>query len=204
MLPKHGINFSFICLLLLLSGPALSKNTDTSLYYQSRQNFLKGNYAAALNINLKLLQLAESKNDGPLMAFSTIEVARMYYFLRDRRAALGYFFKAEKIIVSQHIDTLMYKFAFNVGVMYTELNVVDSALLYYNKARLALTKYPDNINLSKLNGVIADLYLNNLKNPDLAKPYIEEAEKYAMKANSQDWLAFAFIKYFLHKQIFQS
>jgi tetratricopeptide (TPR) repeat protein len=78
--------------------------------------------------------------------------------------------------------------------MYVELRITDSALFFLNTAVNILkftNKYAD---LSKVNAVIADLYLVNNRDYVEAEKYIIEAEKYANKSNNITWVAFAKMK----------
>ena len=175
-----------------------SQKSVNELYSKADIEFKKGNYAEVVDYNIRALKLIEKGNNPGATAFGIINVGRSYYFLHQRRVALSWFFKAREIIYKNKIDTLKYKVAYNIGVMYSELAVPDSSLIYYEEAKLALQQNPNYVDLTKLYAVIADLHLNVLHNYETAKKHIVQAEKYAEKINDPKWKAFVCIKYSLY------
>ncbi len=191
---SNRLKFLVMLIFSLFSKSEYGQKTIQEYYLLSQQQFKEGNYGEALKSNISALQLLEAGNDYDALAYSNIQVGRMYYFLHDKRTALNYFFKSLQLINAHNIDTLAFTVNYNIGVMYTELSNADSAILYYNAAEVALDKRPEFNNMAKLHGVIADLHLNVTNNLPLAKEHIDKAEKYANLSNDLGWKAFVNIK----------
>lgn len=169
------------------------------LYTESKEFFNKGNYAEALNCNIKALEIIEKdKSSKGIVAHANIQVAKMYYYLNEKRVALNYFFVAKNIVEKHHIDSLKTNLLSNIGVIYTELGKIDSALIFLNESKIGMLNIQDYTGLSRLSAVIADLHLNHTSNFELAKKNISEAEFYANKSNDESLKAFANIKYSIY------
>ena len=191
-----------IILFFVISGwlvnSIYSQQNISQLYNQSNVLFAKGDYAGALNCNIKALMLCEKGSNKSILAYANSQVAKAYYYLNDRRTALKYFFEAKAIIEANQIDSLKTHVNANIGSMYVELGKIDSALIFLNEALLLMQKKQDFTSLSRLNAVIADLHLNQTHNFDLAKKYIIESEYYANKSENKDVKAFVNIKYSIY------
>jgi len=196
----------FIALFLMLTIPnTCGQENLNELFKLSENQFKKGNYAEALNYEIKALKVTEKTPDNKgLIAMVNIRVGRMYYFLQEKRLALSCFFTSRRLVMDHKIDSLRFRVAYNIGVIYTELMINDSALIYYNEAKKGLPKNADFKDLAKLHGVVADLYLNNIHNYDLARYHIVEAEKYAEKSNDISWKAFVCIKYSIYYKLIKN
>jgi signal transduction histidine kinase len=176
-----------------------SQTKTEKLYLDSKEFFNKGNYAEALNCNIKALKLAENDNSNKsILAYANIQVAKMYYYLSEKRLALNYFFVAKTLVEKHQIDSLKTNLLSNIGVIYTELGKTDTALVYLNESKIGMYNIQDYTGLSRLCAVIADLHLNHTRNFELAKKNIIEAEAYANKANDESLIAFANIKYSIY------
>jgi len=183
-----------IILILLASIKTFSQNKFDSLYKQSNLQFKIGKYDDALITNFNALKLAENTKNCDQIAYAYLQVGKMHYYNKDRRQALFYFFKSKVLADSCKIDSIQHIVNHNIGAMYVELRIVDSALFFLNKAKDILeftTKYAD---LSKVNSVIADLHLYKTADYNEAEKYILEAEKYAEKSQNKTWIAFAKMK----------
>lgn len=172
----------------------ISQTQIQEFYRKSAQEFKVGKYDDALITNINALRLAEKMRDCNQIAFAYLQVGKMHYYNKDRRQALHYFFKSKTLADSCVIDTIQHIVNHNIGAMYVELRIVDSALIFLNKAKDLLeftTKYAD---ISKVNAVIADLHLYKTTDYAEAERYILEAEKYALRSNNKTWIAFAKMK----------
>lgn len=188
--------FIFFC---WLHGEVHSQTKTDKLYIESKEFFNKGNYAEALNCNIKALKLVEKDNSSKgIIAHANIQVAKMYYYLNEKRLALSYFFVAKAIVEKHQVDSLKANLLSNIGVIYTELGKIDSALVFLNESKIGMNKINDFTGLSRLSAVIADLHLNHTFNFELAKKNIIEAEVYANKSNDESLKAFANIKYSIY------
>jgi signal transduction histidine kinase len=180
----------------LYTKHVLSQAKVSELYKKSYEQFKTGKYDDALITNIQALKLAEASKNCDEIAYAYLQVGKMQYYNKERRQALSYFFKSKELADSCHIDSIQHIIYHNIGAMYVELRVIDSALLHLKKAKdiLELTaKYAD---LSKVNGVIADLYLFKKPLPEYeeAEKYILEAERFAEKSQDNTWIAFAKMK----------
>ncbi|MBK6983469.1 MAG: hypothetical protein IPH32_01335 [Bacteroidetes bacterium] len=184
-----------LVLIFIISDYSLTGQSQIQeLYKKSALEFKIGKYDDALITNINALKLAEQSKSCDQIAFAYLQVGKMQYYNKDRRQALVYFFKSKTLADSCKIDSIQHIVNHNIGAMYVELRITDSALFYLNTAINILkitNKYAD---LSKVNAVIADLYLVNNRDYVEAEKYIIEAEKYANKSNNITWVAFAKMK----------
>lgn len=188
--------YNIIILIIFFSWSCQLKcqSQISDLYKKSFEQFKIGKYDDALITNINALKLAEKSNNCDQIAFAYLQVGKMHYYNKDRRQALHYFFKSKILADSCVIDTIQHIVNHNIGAMYVELRIVDSALIFLNKAKDLLeftTKYAD---ISKVNAVIADLHLYKTTDYAEAERYILEAEKYALRSNNKTWIAFAKMK----------
>lgn len=194
MVIKKYYNFLLLISFFLCSNYIIGQSTISELYKKSYEQFKIGKYDDALITNIRALKLAEKSKSCDQIAFAYLQVGKMHYYNKERRQALFYFFKSKSLADSCKIDSIQHIINHNIGAMYVELRITDSALFFLNKSNdiLKLTdKYSD---LSKVNAVIADLYLINTKDYVNAEFYIKEAENYAEKSQNKTWIAFAKMK----------
>ena len=171
-----------------------SQNQIQEIYKKSAQEFKIGKYDDALISNINALKLAEQSKICDQIAYAYLQVGKMQYYNKDRRQALSYFFKSKTLADSCKIDSIQHIVNHNIGAMYVELRITDSALFYLNTTLNILKSTNKYADLSKVNSVIADLYLVNNRDYVVAEKYIIEAEKYAHKSNNITWVAFAKMK----------
>jgi signal transduction histidine kinase len=196
MLRKRFILIYFFITVLCQS--LWSQSQVQNLYIESNQKFVSGNYAEALNCNIKALKIVEEGKDCGLHAYAYLQVGTMYYFLQDKKTALQYFYKSLHFADSCKVDSVIHKALHNIGAVYTELGKKDSALFYLSKAERLLETTSDYSNLAKINAVLAQLYLGDSLNYNKAKYYIDKAEKNAEKTSDKNWKAFVQIKYAIY------
>ena len=188
-----------LCVLLLTIVRSLHAQDSAETYLSNAQHLYKiGQYAEALNDNIKALRIIEKGNNCAKHANAYLQVGRMYYFLHDRKMALQFFYKTRKCVDSCKLDSLKYGALYNIGTMYTEMGNVDSALLYLNRAKAQAQIDNDYAELAKVNAVIADLYIIKVHNLELAKKYIDEAEEQVAKTDDTELKAFVQIKYAIY------
>lgn len=188
------VNIIIIVLIQSLWVPVISQTKISDLYKKSNEQFKLGKYDDALITNINALKLAEKSNNCDQIAFAYLQVGKMQYYNKERRQALSYFFKSKRLADSCKIDSIQHIVYHNIGAMYAELRINDSALIFLHKAIDILeftNKFSD---ISKVNAVIADLYLNNTSDFFEGEKYILAAEHYAYKSNNKIWIAFAKMK----------
>lgn len=187
---KHFLP-SLLCLFVL---NLFSQDDFSDLYKTSNQQFKIGKYDDALITNIKALKLAEKSNNCDQIAYANLQVGKMQYYNKERRQALHYFFKAKALADSCKIDSIQEIVYHNIGAMYVELRVEDSALIFLNKTIKLIENTNKYSKLSMVNAVIADLHLNNTYNLEEAEKYILESERYAKLSQNKTSIAFATIK----------
>lgn len=185
---------SSIWVLMILNLACIGQNTLSELYRLSAEGFKNGKYDDALIANIKALKIAEQNKDCPQIAYAYLQIGKMQYYNKDNRQALNYFFKSLKAIDSCHVDSLRHIAYHNIGSIYTELSKIDSALLFLEKSKNILEKTNNYASLSKVNAVMAELYLLKLNNYKQAEQHIIKAEEYAQLSKDKKWIAFALMK----------
>jgi signal transduction histidine kinase len=175
------------------------------LLKKSFQEFKIGKYDDALVNSMKALRIAEKNKNYSLMAFANMRVGTMFYYNKEKKQALSYYFKSKNIIDSFQIDSLRIKILHNIGAIYTEFGKSDSALFFLNQSKALLEKEKNYGQLSQVNAVISELFMQTKKDFISADKYIGEAEKFAQLSKDTIWMAFALVKrsiYFRNKKEF--
>lgn len=194
MIIRNKHYYIFCSIVILFGNSVLCQTEISGLYKKSYEQFKLGKYDDALITNINALKLAEKSNNCDQIAFAYLQVGKMQYYNKERRQALSYFFKSKILADSCKIDSIQHIIYHNIGAMYVELRMNDSALIFLHKASDILqftNKFSD---ISKVNAVIADLHLNNTSDYVEAEKYILTAEHYAYKSNNKIWIAFAKMK----------
>lgn len=185
----------FLAGILFFFGAILRAQTTTSgLFEQALKKFNQGDYAGALSCDIKALEIAQKENNCLMEAYATHQVARMHYYLRDRRLALSWMFKANQLAENCEVDSVIQRTLHNIGSIYQELNRPDSSMLFYSRAKILLDKSQNWPELSTLYGVMGELCHRALKRDKDAATYIDLCEKYARLAQDTNKLAFSFMK----------
>jgi two-component system, NtrC family, sensor kinase len=155
LISTHTEDTNKVMLLLRLSNIYMWSYPDSALLYSKRGlqlsqklNFqkgeililhsigealsTKGNYTKALETQLKALQLAEESGDHLRISESFVWLGNVYYYSGDFQKALSYYYKAKlnKEMFEQNQELIFVL----VGESYSNLNRLDSALFYIQKA----------------------------------------------------------------------
>src|SRR5690606_35255833 len=168
-----------------------SDNQLNTLRNLSEIEFNKGNYSNALQYNIQALKFAENNSNCDEIAFATMNVARMQYYLNHRLLALKTFRSSLKLIDSCKIDSLRYRVFHNIGTIYSEIQQLDSSLHYLKKAINILNKTNKYAELTRTNIVIAALYIERMGNATEGEKYIIQAEKFAELSKDSLLIAFS-------------
>jgi len=166
----------------------------TNLFEQAAKKFSGGDYAGALQCDIKALERAQKENNCVLEAYATHQVAKMHYYLKDRRLSLSWMFKANHLAVECKVDSIIQRTLHNIGSIYQEINQPDSSLFYYMQAKTLLDKTQNWSELSTLYGVMGELCNRALNRDADAKVYTDLCEKYARLSKDTVKLAFSFMK----------
>lgn len=120
---------------LLLSQEIKSnKHIANSLYQIAWANYVRGNYAASIENNLKALSLREELNDKSGMARSLGNIGIVYANQGNLSKALDYYFKALKINeVLNDKDGISINVG-NIGSAYLNQGDYSNAIVYYFRA----------------------------------------------------------------------
>ncbi len=189
---KLTIGPSIAIIVLMFFSPGIFGQNPIHKYYRlSEKKFNEGNYAEALQLNIKALKLAESKNKCDEIVYANLQVGKMQYYLNNRSLSLKTFLTTEKLIDSCGIDSLRYKVYHNIGSIYSEIWELDSSLLYLKKALTILNKTENYAELTRTNAVIAALYIERRNNTTEGEKYLIPAEKFAEL--SKDSLLISFV-----------
>jgi tetratricopeptide (TPR) repeat protein len=137
-----------------------------------------GDYASALTVLLKGLKLAEQAEDNYYIEFAEYELAVLYTQEKDFYKAVEYSFKVLDLDRKMKDEFGIINALQNIGIAYTEMGKLDSALKYLNssyKSYIGLNDTTD-IHFSQIN--LAAVYIKlkmdkiALENYRLALPYI--------------------------------
>lgn len=180
-----------INLLLFTSSTVYSQNQLNHYYKLSEEQFNGGNYANALELNIKALKLAELTNKCDEIAYATMQVAKMQYYLNNRLLALNTLLTSERLIDSCGVDSLRYKVYHNIGSIYSEINQLDSSLFYLKKALTILNNTKKYNDLTRTNVVISALYIERMSNIKEGNKYLIQAEKCAKLSKDSLLIAFS-------------
>jgi signal transduction histidine kinase len=174
-------HFKYVVLFLLYCSISFGQKTLKQLYAQSDKEFEVGKYADALNTRQEALKLALKTNKCFDLAYAYWQIGKMQYYLSDKSGALKTNLLAKRYIDSCNIDTLRSIVCNNIGVMYHSLGNIDSGLVYYTQAVVALSHTNRNVDIARVHSLIGKLYLNKVGegNIEKAKFNFDKALKYA-------------------------
>ena len=126
--------------LLLIFGvlvPALiaQAQKDTALantLKQARELYKARQFGPSMQKYLKVLQLAEAKDDYIMTAHAALNAGNCRYYINqsNRPAIIQWWYRALNIAAKHGVDSVMAKAANNIAMLYTEANKVDSAEKY--------------------------------------------------------------------------
>lgn len=189
-------NIWFIVLTVVLGiSPAKAGSNPDSLFQQAQNDFLLSNYSAAMASFTALATYAEeNRNDTFYMAALT-GIGDCHYYLRDKQTALRFYHAGRSYAKMTHDAAREAVFDYKIGLMFIELNIVDSAEYYASKAIQYFRKEHDLIQLSRTLSALADIHLNTTKNAYKARLLIEEALSTAQKTGNEEMIGFAFMKH---------
>jgi signal transduction histidine kinase len=94
----------------------------------------ESNLARALEVFQQSLRIAEATKDQALMAQNLRSIGIIHVYLRDKPAAMAYYFRALKIGEQLHDDRRVVIELSNIGLAYDLFGPLDSAQLYQQRA----------------------------------------------------------------------
>lgn len=182
----------FFCLFLVLNLNC--QNDFYDRYKASSQKYVEGKFHEALQINLKLLEVAEQSKIPSQIAYANLQVGNMRYFLQDRKGAIKWYMAALNIVERERIDSMKGEIYHNISVMYNEMHQTDSTLKYSQKAIANYKAGKNYRELSRALSALVDVYIENGRNLKEGERLINEAERYAKLSKDSSVLAFALTK----------
>ena len=114
-----------------LDNPAMTAGALNQYGYAL---FFAGNYPDALSMLYKALQIGEQIKDTADIAFSNLYLGFVYRNSDEYRKAIEYFNKYKIAADYYNDDFMRVNFYTDAGRSYEQLNILDSALLYYQQA----------------------------------------------------------------------
>lgn len=188
------LRYFFFILTISIGHTSFGQKTIEKLREISSRQFKEGKYDDALITSIKILRIAEKNKNCSDLVTALLTVGKMEYYIIHKRKALDYFFKSLGMLESCNSDSIRNMLYGNIGAVLTDLGKNDSALIFLIKSKELLEKTKNYGGLSKVNAVLADLYLGNFNNVVEGEKYLIEAEKYAELSKSKTWIAFALMK----------
>ncbi len=162
-----------------------------SLHVMAYAYFIKGNYAAALDINLKALKIRERINDKKGLERSYNNIGNIYLDKKDYGTAYVYYLKglalAEELKITRDIALLNN----NIGRMYYFKNEYKKSLDYYYTA-LEIS----NANHYKFEQVISNLNLGRsfvaLGEYDKAEQFLNKGLELSVQMRNKEKISMAY------------
>lgn len=150
-----------------------------------------GNTTQALALYFKTLHMCEHINRKWLTVTCLINISSLYDDMLDEKRALEYSQKAYALSKEFTIEDLLFSSAWDNGFYFTNLNMLDSALYYFQEAYQLAQKQKDYKN-AYLGQAFSGLgYVNSrLGNYDIALPYLKKASDSLYSAQSNYYLCY--------------
>ncbi|MBL4605854.1 MAG: tetratricopeptide repeat protein [Flavobacteriaceae bacterium] len=119
----------------------------------------KGNYDEAISFYLKSKKIHEDlQSDISILADLVHNIGIIYRYQKDNKKAIHNFKEAVKINLKKK-DTFRIAASYNmIGVSFRKLNKLDSALIYYDKAKSLFKKIKRNVDVRRVNNNLSTLY----------------------------------------------
>ncbi|WP_299780239.1 response regulator [uncultured Formosa sp.] len=139
-------------------------------------NYYKEDYNSVILTANEILKIAQ-RNKLPLKIINIRSyLANSYLKLKDSIKSIEYARKNIKLSEQIKDTTTIIGSQVDMGNIYVGLGELDNALNAYKNALPLASKQNNKMALFILNYNIADIYFNNLKAPEDAKPYLDTAD----------------------------
>ena len=180
------LNLLFSQKLLLLSQKQKDKLTEAFAYSQiGYQAYTTGNSNKSLEYSLKSLRLAEGLNNALLLAIVNNRLGHNYTI--DLNKQLEIYHTAFNESLKTNNFTIQYITCTNTGSTFIKMNVLDSALIYLQRAEQISTKAKKIAFMGNMFSLTGKVY-GKLKNQTLAAAYFNLAIKEMSQFNSPRFL----------------
>jgi signal transduction histidine kinase len=177
---------------------------DSTLYFKQQLAdaalvMRRGDNQTALKVFLSALPYFEKQNDLKNQALTFYQLGICHYFLNRRSVSEDYFLKAYKL--KEHLSPrIQTKILQNLGTINLEegmsqkrKDLFEKAIENYEKASAIYLRENQITELSLCQSLLGEVYIQ-LEEYDKALEIIDNAIQYGEQAQSDDYIAFAYIK----------
>lgn len=184
--------FSIIIFLFLSIRGFSDEQKD--LFKLSNTKFVSGDYVGAYSETMKAISIAEKNKDCYWISFGYLQLGGLNYYLKKKEVALQNYYTAMRYADSCSVEKFDYRIYHDIGVIYVEKDIVDSALKYMNYTVERLKGTKKHSYLSNTYCILSVLYLGKKTDFKKAEEYINEAEKQAILSNKDGDIMFVEMK----------
>ncbi|MDX2172448.1 MAG: sensor histidine kinase [Bacteroidota bacterium] len=163
--------------------------------------FKIGLYAEALEVNIKVFESAQIRQDCKEMATACLQLGHSYYYLFKKPKAIHYFKLSAMYGEKCNLDTILSKCYRNLGAMYIELANIDSAKYYFNLSKPILYKLNNPTDLASFYALLSAFYLETYPDKKQCELALDSAYYFAQISNNNQQLGYYHMKkglYFRH------
>ncbi|MBK8369323.1 MAG: sensor histidine kinase [Bacteroidetes bacterium] len=167
---------------------------ETYSHKKADSLFKIGLYAEALEVNIKVFEAAQNRQDCKELASAYLQLGHSYYYLFKKQKALHYFKLSALYGEKCNLDTILSKCYRNLGAMYIELNNADSATYYFTLAKPILKKLNNPTDLTSFYALLSAFYLETYPDKKQCELALDSSFYYAKKSNNNQQLGYCHMK----------
>lgn len=183
----------FTIVLFFWGLTCFGNDTIKKMLTLSNNKFNSGDYVGAMNETMQALKMAEQNKDCFWTSFGYLQLGGLNYYLKKKDIALQNFHIARRYADSCKLEKFDYRIYHDIGVIYVDSKIADSALKYMNYTVNKLKGSKKYSYLSNTYCVLAVLYIGK-KDLNTAEKYINEAEKMASLSKKEGDMMFVEMK----------
>jgi tetratricopeptide (TPR) repeat protein len=145
----------------------------TCLFEMANALLQKGNYPAALNLHLRELKIAEQIQSSSLIRSTYTSLAFNYQSQKDYLTAVAYMHKSLEIVRAGKEEREMAVEMSNLGGIYADIGIMDSAQHYLKQSYAIFRKLGDTQSAAFLKINLAEAYIKMHRDDSAIKNYRE-------------------------------
>ena len=172
-------------------------HTLDTLLHQAEEKFALGEYPKSLQLNLQALNIAETEKNCPYEAIANYKIARNYGYIGTHQNKFGKSIEHYKIALEKSgrcaVDSIARSTLSSLGAIYLQLNIQDTAELYFNRAKAMMDNAPPS-EASRFYSILSAFYLENKNDIEKGLFYAKKAGQIATTSGDMNMLAFAKIR----------
>lgn len=153
-----------------------------------------GNFAEALHESLNQLAAVERSGSCAEIAFAYLTVGRQHYYLKQKDKAISWFKKSNAISLGCKTDSITGKNFRNIGAIYWEMGMTDSAAYFLEMAQPFLRNAGQPKELSTLYAVLFELHFRTFKDVKAGERMLDSCRKYSLLCKDKGQYAFFLMK----------